>query len=418
MGNERWHTYQLGDVTENFDSKRIPVKEAERKPGPYPYYGASGVVDHVEKFIFDGEYLLIAEDGENLRSRRLPIAFVATGQFWVNNHAHIVTGNHLANARYLGYALNAMDISGYLSGSTMPKLTQGNMDRIEVSLPPKPVQDAIVDVVMSLDGKTDLNSRMNRTLEKMAVAIFKSWFIDFDPVRAKAAGRDPGLPQDIADLFADSFEDSELGEIPKGWELGPLTKIATLQTKTVHPGERPETLWEHYSIPAFDEGRVPKWERGSTIKSGKYSVPRGSVLASKLNPQFPRVWLPEISDAAVAICSSEFMPFVPIDERWRPFLYELIKSPRVQEEIRTRVSGSTGSRQRAKPKDIAVMPVIVPGPKTITAFCGVVDRLHGKLMACRRNSLSLAGARDRLLPKLISGEIQIRQSEIPKGAAE
>ncbi|MBI4589469.1 MAG: restriction endonuclease subunit S, partial [Candidatus Rokubacteria bacterium] len=121
-----WRERPLGQLTENFDGRRVPVKEADRRPGPYPYYGASGIVDYVESYLFDGEYLLIAEDGENLRTRTTPAAFLAEGKFWVNNHAHIVRGNDQADTRYLMYALQAADISGYLTGSTMPKLTQGS----------------------------------------------------------------------------------------------------------------------------------------------------------------------------------------------------------------------------------------------------------------------------------------------------
>src|ERR1035437_5722680 len=131
-----WPTTPLGKLTKNFDSVRVPVKGADRKPGKYPYYGASGIVDHVDGFLFDGEYLLIAEDGENLRTRQTPVAFMATGKFWVNNHAHIVQGNDRALTRYLSYALSQTEISGFLSGSTMPKLTQGNMNRIPVIEPP------------------------------------------------------------------------------------------------------------------------------------------------------------------------------------------------------------------------------------------------------------------------------------------
>jgi type I restriction enzyme S subunit len=212
----------LGELTENFDGIRVPVKEADRRGGPYPYYGASGIVDYVDGYLFDGEYLLIAEDGENLRTRSTPVAFLAHGKFWVNNHAHIVRGNKEADTRFLMYALAATDISGYLTGSTMPKLTQGNMNRIPLLAAPLPEQRAIAHILGTLDDKIELNRRMSETLEAMARALFKSWFVDFDPVRAKAEGRDPGLPRPLAHLFPDSFEDSELGEIPRGWAVEPL----------------------------------------------------------------------------------------------------------------------------------------------------------------------------------------------------
>src|SRR5258705_7744065 len=106
-----WRRVRLGEVTQNHDAVRVPVKEADRRPGPFPYYGASGVVDHVDDYLFDGEYLLVAEDGENLRTRKTPVAFLARGKFWVNNHAHIVRGNSEGDTRFLMYALSSADIS-------------------------------------------------------------------------------------------------------------------------------------------------------------------------------------------------------------------------------------------------------------------------------------------------------------------
>ncbi|MFZ1269264.1 MAG: restriction endonuclease subunit S [Anaerolineae bacterium] len=175
-----WCERPLGELAENLDSLRIPVKEADRRTGPYPYYGASGIVDYVDSFLFDGEYLLIAEDGENLRTRNTPVAFLASGRFWVNNHAHIVRGNSEADTRFLMYALTGADISGYLTGSTMPKLTQGNMNRIPILTPPLSEQRAIAHILGTLDDKIELNRRMNETLEAMARALFKSWFVHFD----------------------------------------------------------------------------------------------------------------------------------------------------------------------------------------------------------------------------------------------
>ena len=205
----------------------------------------------------------------------------------------------------------------------------------------------------------------------------------------------------------DSFEDSELGEIPKGWKVGTLDRIAVLKTKTVQPKTVPKKRWEHHSIPAFDSGKIPIFELGQTIKSGKYRVPVNSVLASKLNPQFPRVWLPNVQDDWAAICSTEFMPFEPTHATWRPFLYELMKSNVVQREILARVTGTTGSRQRVKPKEIAVMSVLIPPQELIDSFSYRVCSIHGQVLAYIQESIILAKTRDTLLPKLLSGELCI-----------
>ena len=402
----------LGEVVEVLDSMRIPVKKADRKPGPYPYYGASGIVDYVDSYIFDGEYLLLAEDGENLRSQNTPIAFMATGKFWVNNHAHVLRGNASGVTRFLCYALQVAEVKSYLSGSTRPKLTQGDMKRIPISCPSVDEQQAIAGILGALDDKIELNRRMNETLEATARAIFRSWFVDFDPVRAKAAGRQPpGLAPHITDLFPDAFETSELEEIPKGLEVTGLHAVATLKKESVKPMQAPAKLWEHYSIPAFDAGRAPIVETGANIKSSKYRAPIASVLVSKLNPRFPRVWLPDVQDEEAAICSTEFMPFVPLHYAWRPFLYELMKSDVVQRGIQERVTGSTGSRQRAKPEDVAVMRVVVPSPELIETFGRIVGPLHEKTLNCTSESRTLAALRDTLLPRLISGELRVPDAE-------
>jgi len=220
-------------------------------------------------------------------------------------------------------------------------------------------------------------------------------------------GGGEGSVKEFDRLFPDSFEESELGMIPKGWEVGTLECFAILKTRTVQPNTKPEKIWEHYSIPAFDEGEQPSLEAGESIKSGKYIVPHNSVLASKLNPQFPRVWLPDVQDANSSICSTEFMPLVPVVESWRPYLYEMLKSQTIQSEIISRVTGSTGSRQRIKPKEIAVLPCLVPPKTLIDFFCSQVGPWYENLLLNIRQSAILSSLRDTLLPKLISGELRV-----------
>src|SRR5581483_2226601 len=158
----------LGELVECLDGPRRPVKEADRVPGPYPYYGASGIVDRVDGYLFDGPHLLIAEDGENLRTRKTPIAFMANGKFWVNNHAHVVVGNSEADTRFLAYAVESTDVSGYLTGSTQPKLTQQSLLRLPVVAPPIQEQRAIADVLGALDDKIESNRRLADLLQDLA----------------------------------------------------------------------------------------------------------------------------------------------------------------------------------------------------------------------------------------------------------
>ena len=229
----KWKTIPLSRLVENLDSRRVPVKGSEREPGPYPYYGASGIVDHVADFLFEGEHLLVAEDGENLNSRNTPIAFRANGKFWVNNHAHILKGqSHIL--RYLEYYFRDLDISCFVTGSAQPKLTQGNLNVIPVTIPADDGEvRAIARVLGGLDDKIEVNREQNRVLEAMAGALFRSWFVDFDPVVAKAEGRRSRaeicrafrLPAPAFDALPSSFTDSPLGPVPKGWEVTTLGRV-------------------------------------------------------------------------------------------------------------------------------------------------------------------------------------------------
>ena len=158
--------FRFGDVTILHDKYRIPLSAMERanRKGQYRYYGAQGVIDFVDDYLFDGTYLLIAEDGENLKSNRKNIAQIVSGQFWVNNHAHIVQTGEKCNLYYLCYLINSMDITGYITGSAQPKLSQANLNAITLLLPPRVVQDRIVSIISSLDRKIELNKRINENL--------------------------------------------------------------------------------------------------------------------------------------------------------------------------------------------------------------------------------------------------------------
>lgn len=163
---EGWHLYRLGDIINVLDCKRVPLssKERETRKGVYPYYGAQGVIDYIDDYIFDGDYLLIAEDGENLKSKKQNIAQIARGKYWVNNHAHIVESNGRCDLRFICYLLNKMDLSGYITGSAQPKLSQANLLAIELVLPELNTQIKIADFLSRFDERITLNTRINHNL--------------------------------------------------------------------------------------------------------------------------------------------------------------------------------------------------------------------------------------------------------------
>lgn len=151
-GEVEWKT--LGEVAENLDSRRIPITSSLREPGDVPYYGASGIVDYVKDFIFDGDFLLISEDGANLLARSTPIAFSISGKTWVNNHAHVLKFKTYAERKFVEYYLNNIDLTPYISGAAQPKLNQKNLNSIEVPSPPVPEQERIVAILDKFDRLT------------------------------------------------------------------------------------------------------------------------------------------------------------------------------------------------------------------------------------------------------------------------
>ena len=144
-----WKT--LGEIAENLDNMRKPVAKGGRSLGIYPYYGASGIVDYVDSFIFDGDYLLISEDGANLVVRKTPIAFSISGKTWVNNHAHVLKFDNIINQKFVNYYLNYLDLSPYITGAAQPKLNQQNLNNIKIPYPSLEIQSRIVQVLDNFD---------------------------------------------------------------------------------------------------------------------------------------------------------------------------------------------------------------------------------------------------------------------------
>jgi len=318
--------------------------------------------------------------------------------------------------RFLRYWLNcpflATHIHGYRDGSVAERLNLPTIRALPVPLPPVDQQTTIADVLGSLDDKIEVSRHTDRVLERVAAAIFKAWFVDFEPVHAKAtgAGGFSLVPQHVFSDLPSSFTRSPLGSIPSGWQAGTFSELASLSRDTVDPGSRPTAIYEHFSIPSYDEGRVPKRERGAEIKSNKVQVIPGSVLVSKLNPRIPRVWLPSPPSAVQQIASTEFLVVVPRSASSREYLYCLARSEDFRDEFASRVTGTSGSHQRVKADDLLSIRVLLAPESVMTAFKNVVGPMFSLIEANRQESAVLASMRDMLLPKLLSGEVRLRET--------
>lgn len=410
MAGENWPLVPLGELTDNFDGRRVPVKEIDRKPGPYPNYGASGIVDRVDGYLFDGEYLLIGEDGENLRTRQTPIAFMATGKFWVNNHAHIVRGNHRADTRFLNYVLSQTDISGYLTGSTMPKLTQGNLNRLPVIAPPLPEQKAIAAVLGALDEKIELNRRMNATLEAMARALFQSWFVDFDPVRAKLDGRPPvGLDPATAALFPEHLEDSPLGHIPKGWRACTLGDIAKNVSITFDFKRTPEVVFINTGdVLEGDFLHSKRSPHAGLPGQAKKSIRPDDILFSEIRPANKRYAYVDF-DSSDYVVSTKFMIIRGSKDIHPRLLYRILTAKETLDEFQVQAESRSGTFPQITFDSISHLPIVLPPIEIQEAFQRAVGKMDAQIKVNKEQSRTLATLRDTLLPPLLSGSIPLKK---------
>lgn len=173
---------KLGDAVEILDSKRVPVSSKERasRKKLYPYYGAQGIVDYIDGYLFDGSYILVAEDGNNLKTLNEPIVTWATGKFWVNNHAHILGAKDGYDLRYVFYRLLASDLSGQITGSAQPKLNQENLANTSLEFPGLDEQKRVADLLSAIDAKIETSAKAIAELDSLARAVYDYWFVHRD----------------------------------------------------------------------------------------------------------------------------------------------------------------------------------------------------------------------------------------------
>ena len=180
---EEWEVKFIPEIAENFDNLRKPLSSTERKKmqGKYPYYGAASIIDYVNDFIYDGGFLLIAEDGTVTSNGSKPMVQIAHGRFWVSNHSHVIRCKKREDTLYLFYQLKNTNIIPFITGAVQPKLSQRNLNQIPVLWPRnEDERRKIAKILSDLDAKVELNQQMNKTLEEIGQAIFKHWFIDFE----------------------------------------------------------------------------------------------------------------------------------------------------------------------------------------------------------------------------------------------
>ena len=296
----------------------------------------------------------------------------------------------------------------------VPKTNLAYLRKFPILLPPLAEQHAIARVLGSLDDKIESNRRTSRTLERQTRAIFRAWFVDFEPVKAKAAGARsfPSMPQEAFDALPARLVESELGPVPEGWEVGEIADIAMLSRAAVNPPEYPEEVFDHLSIPAFDDCKRPVVELGRAIKSNKFAVTADCVLVSKLNPRTPRVWLPPTPGARRQIASTEFLVTIPKEGWHRCYLYCLVQQQEFIEDMAKRASGTSNSHQRVKPSDYLETRIAISSQSVRRAFEDTAWPLLDLSRSVALENANLAALRDYLLPKLLRGEVRVAAGSV------
>jgi len=384
-----------------------------RRPGNVPVYGTNGRCGSHDAALFEGPGVILGRKGQG------PLGVEwSDGPYWVIDTAYTLTPlRQNIDLRFAYYLLKFIGLNHLKDGTSNPTLSRETFGAQALPFPPIRFQRAVAQLLGTLDDKIELNHRMNATLEAMARALFRSWFVDFDPVRAKMAGRDTGLPKEIADLFPDRMVDSEQGEIPESWEVSEIgSEVKAVGGAT--PSTKEPVYWnggQHCWATPKDLSKLPSpallgTDRRITdaglrkISSGL--LPRGTVLLSSRAP----IGYLAIAEVPTAV-NQGFIAM--ICQKRLPALYVLSWCHDNLERIKDVSGGSTFaeiSKQTFRP-----LPVVVPPESVLGVYDETSRSLHDRVVSNTRESGMLASLRDALLPKLVSGELRVDGLELPNG---
>lgn len=296
------------------------------------------------------------------------------------------------------------------TGTTVKHTSPERIKRFSFYLPPLPVQHAIANILGTLDDKIELNRKMNETLETMARALFKSWFVDFDPVRAKAEGRETGLPKEIANLFPDEFEDSELGETPKGWKCVPFPEAVSINpARSLKKGEVAPYL-DMANMPTH--GHCPEQVVNKPFGSGMKFI-NGDTLVARITPCLENgktAFVDFLEDGKVGWGSTEYIVLRPNPPLPEEFAYCLARTCEFREFAIQNMTGSSG-RQRVSTDALLHFHLCFPPASLLGTFGRAAQHLFSRVSENARESRNLVVIRDTLLPKLISGELRVPEAE-------
>lgn len=275
-------------------------------------------------------------------------------------------------------------IKSMVGSSGRQRVQTDVVQNLEIDIPDLDTQKKIGGILRTFDNKIALNNAINDNLTEQARSIFQSWFVDYEPFG---------------------------GSKPSDWQPSTLGQIANMKTDSWSPVKNPDVVVEHYSIPSYDEQRFPVFEIASGIKSNKYLLTSDSVMISKLNPDTKRIWRP-MCLSGHPVCSTEFIVYESKKKGQRDYIYSLIDSIPFFNHLCSHTTGSTNSRQRATPKSTLDFALCLPSDSVIEDFCEIVTPMYDLIASNVVENQSLAKTRDSLLPRLMSGELDVSDLDL------
>ncbi len=396
--NAKWRQITLGDVLLFSNGKTSPER---MDGGVNPVYGSNGIIGYADETNAEPDAIVIGRVGTYCGS-----LYLSKNKCWVTDNAIKASAKKGNDARFLYYLLTTLDLNYWRAGSGQPLLNQTILSAIPTSIPDLETQKIIAHILGTLDDKIELNRRMNETLEAMARALFKSWFVDFEPVRAKAEGRDTGLPKEIADLFPDSFEDSELGEVPKGWRVASLGDVACNIS-------RPFNFRQVTDVVFINTGDVLEGEFLHSNRSShkglpgqaKKAIQPDDILFSEIRPANKRYAYVDFN-ASDYVVSTKFMVIKASSEILPRLLYRILIRDETLSEFQVQAESRSGTFPQITFDSIGYLPITLPPMKVQEEFQCAVRDIDARIKLNNDESRTLAALRDALLPKLLSGEIK------------
>ncbi|MHB9146304.1 MAG: restriction endonuclease subunit S [Symbiobacteriia bacterium] len=338
---------------------------------------------------------------------------------WLNQHIFKVLPNvDACFPDFLYYLLkylnpNFVRIASNKQTTGLGHITRKDLEAIEVALPPRRIQEATACILGRLDDKIELNRRMSQTLEAMAQAIFKSWFMDFEPVCARAAGHHPlGLAAHVAELFPNSFEDSEMGEVPRGWRVHALSALIEINPLRQLSRAAVAPYLDMAAMPMH--GHAPDSWIEREVGSGTKFI-NGDTLLARITPSLENgktAYVDFLRDGEVGWGSTEYIVLRPLEPIPPVFAYLLARSNEFRTFAIQLMSGSSG-RQRVPPDGLANFRFAAPAPDSMvfSAFGQAVNPLFERVRSAMDEIRALAAVRDTLLPRLMSAELRIPDAE-------